>query len=103
MADLKLASEYAGMVRSALDGQVVKIMIFGSRARGDAVEGSDFDIVVVVKKRTPTVREAVLDAGVKMMNLHGALFSAIIYDEEEWEREQNFPLAWNVREEGVTA
>lgn len=38
---------------------LLQLVLFGSRARGGAREGSDYDLLVVVDERTPELREAV--------------------------------------------
>ena len=35
--------------------------VFGSRGRGDHTGGSDFDILVIVKTRSITIEEAIID------------------------------------------
>lgn len=77
------------------------MILFGSYARGDATEDLDYDVVVIVDKRTEEIREKVLDADVEMMDRYEKLFAAVIYDEAEWERAQMFPFAWNVNREGI--
>jgi len=99
--DLQLAREYAELLRESLGATARQIILFGSRARGDAREGADFDCVVVVDRRTPETREAVLDADVAMLDKHGQLFAALLYGEDEWRRLQRFPLGWNIRKDGV--
>ena len=44
--DLSIALEYKRHVESAFDGRVAKMVLFGSRARGEANEESDWDIAV---------------------------------------------------------
>jgi predicted nucleotidyltransferase len=41
--------EFRRDVERAMPGQVTKIVLFGSRARGDARRGSDYDIAVFVR------------------------------------------------------
>jgi predicted nucleotidyltransferase len=96
-----LATEYAGLIRHRLGARVREIILFGSRARGDAEEASDYDCVVVVDRKTPDVREAILDADVAMLDRHERLFAALLYSENEWQRAKNFPLGWNILKEGV--
>ena len=98
---LDLATEYAERIRAKLGPEVKRIILFGSRARGDAAEGSDYDCIVVVKRRTPRMREAILDADTEMLDRYDQLFAALLYSEEEWQRCQKFPLAWNVKKEGI--
>ena len=95
------AREYAAMVRSRLGDHVKQIVLFGSQARGDGTEYSDYDFLVVVDTRTQSVRDAILDVGVQMLNNHGQLFAALVYSEEEWRELRQFPLGWNIQEEGT--
>ena len=97
----RLPAEYARLVRKALGRHVMDIILFGSHARGDAGEGADYDCVVIVDHKTPDVREVVLDADVAMLDRHGSLFAALLYDESQWQRVQQSPLGWNIRREGV--
>lgn len=69
--------------------------------QGEANEGSDYDFLLVVDKRTEELREQVLDAGVEMMNRHEKLFAALIYDESQWEKAKAFPLAWHIEKDGI--
>jgi predicted nucleotidyltransferase len=93
--------EFAVLLRRSLGAHLIEVILFGSRARGDAWEGSDYDVIVVVDKRTPETREAVLDAEVEMMNRHETLFAALVYGQEQWQRTLQFPLGWNVTREGI--
>ena len=79
-----------------------KTVLFGSQARGESHEGSDFDILLIVDHRTEEIREMALDAGVEMMNRYEKLFASVIYDEEEWEKAKAFPFAWNIKREGIS-
>ena len=42
-------SAFRREVERALPGRVVKVVLFGSRARGDAHRGSDYDVAVFLK------------------------------------------------------
>ena len=79
--DLELAREYARRLRARLGDNLVAVTLYGSRARGDAREGSDFDLIVEVRERTDEVRELVLELDVEMMNEFEELFVGMVYDE----------------------
>ena len=96
------AREYAELLRAKLGPHVKQVVLFGSQARGDAREGSDYDFLVVVDQRTRSVREMVLDAGVEMLNRYDQLFASLLYSEDEWRDSQRFPIGWNIQREGVT-
>ena len=99
--DITLAREYARRLRERLGEALLSVTLYGSRARGDAREGSDFDLIVKVKREDSTVRETVLALDVEMMNEFGELFVGMIYSEDEWRIESEMPLGWNVAKEGV--
>ena len=98
---LERAREYAAIVREKLGDRLKQVILFGSRARGDAWEGSDYDVIVVVDRRGEDIRAATLDASGEMMDRHEIRVVALLYDEREWRRAQDFPIGWNVRQEGV--
>ena len=100
--DLDLAREYARRLKERLGDRLVSVTLYGSRARGDAREGSDFDLIVQVRERTEEVREVVLELDVEMMNEFDELFVGMIYNEEEWSRESRMPLGWNISREGIS-
>ncbi len=51
-------------IERALPGHVDDVLLFGSRARGDAKRGSDYDVAVLVHDLAdrPAARQAVSDA-----------------------------------------
>lgn len=95
------ASEYASILRDKIGTRLKQAILFGSQARGEGRKESDYDMFVLVDKRTPDVREAVLDADVEMMNRYETLFAALIYDEQEWRDASKSPLGWNIEQEGI--
>lgn len=58
--DLSIALEYKRRVESAFDGRVAKMVLFGSRARGEANEESDWDIAVFLMD-DPTMDDPTMD------------------------------------------
>jgi predicted nucleotidyltransferase len=96
-----IGKEFAAALRQRLGSSIRQVLLFGSRARGDAREDSDYDMLVVVDKRTPDVRATILDIETRLMDRHGVLVATVLRSEEEWQRAQGFPLGRNVAREGV--
>ena len=96
-----MAVEFARLVRGRLGSRVLEVVLFGSRARGEAREDSDYDVVVVVDHRDADVREAILAIEVDLMNRHGSLVACLLRDEREWEASRRMPIGLNVAREGV--
>ena len=96
-----MALEFAQLVRERLGGRVRSIILFGSRARGDARAESDYDDVVVVDRRRPDLREALLEIEGELLDRHGSLVACLLRDEREWAASQGMPIGLNVAREGV--
>jgi predicted nucleotidyltransferase len=57
-ADLAIARKAAEAILGADGTRVRRIILFGSRARGDAKPDSDLDLLVVTREATPTEQRA---------------------------------------------
>jgi len=99
--DDPVVRDFAAAVRAKIGPHVQRIVLFGSRARGAAEEGSDYDMAVVVTHRDRDIEERVLDAAVEMLDRYDALVSAHIFTPEEWELVRLTPTGLNITREGV--
>jgi len=95
------ALRYANEVRRRLGNHVKQVVLFGSRARGDASDASDYDFVVVLDSKEKAFREQIIDVGVMMLNATDRLFAALVYGPDEWSAIRSSPLGWNIQREGV--
>ena len=82
---------------------IVSVYAFGSRVRGDHAEGSDFDILVIVKNRSITVEEAIIDAFVEEEMKSGVSFDPLIktLSSFELEKQHHTPFFKNIEQEGI--
>ena len=96
-----IVREFADRVRTDLGPHLKELILFGSRARGDARPDSDYDVLVVVDERTGRERESVLDVTADLFARYGALFGCLYRSVEEWRRLEGFPLQMNIAREGV--
>lgn len=96
-----LVQNFAGQIRAELGDIVQQIILFGSRSRQDHADHSDYDIAVIAIQNSSGIREKILDIEMEMLNKHDAMFSTILYDLQEWEKEKNTPLGWNIQDDGL--
>jgi len=92
---------FATALRLRLGPRLRQILLFGSRARGDAQDSSDYDMLVVVDSRTPELRAVILEVESQLMERYGALVATVLRSEAEWQQAQGLPLARNIAREGV--
>jgi predicted nucleotidyltransferase len=100
--DLALIREFKRRAEQALPGRVVRVMLYGSRARGDARDDSDWDVAVFLKgEPTPTDRRVLSDIDFDLMMESGQHVQAIAIDNEQ-SAEQSY-FVTNVLKDGLVA
>jgi uncharacterized protein len=77
-----------------------RIILFGSRARGDADEYSDYDVVVIKKTDRPFVER--LQEMVPYLVQFDRAAEILVYTPEEFEAMREFGLGWVIHQDGVT-
>jgi predicted nucleotidyltransferase len=94
-------SFFSQRLRERLPGHIRRLVLYGSRARGDAEEGSDYDFLAIVDEAGSDLKEKVIDAEVEFLNAFDELSACIVFDEKEWEWMKNSPLGINIEKEGI--
>jgi predicted nucleotidyltransferase len=80
------------------------VILYGSRARGDAGEYSDYDIMVIVNQTVNmALKEKILDNIFPIELETGAVLTYIVYNKAKWDSPlyQVIPLHKNIDREGV--
>lgn len=87
----------------ALGDNLVTVIAFGSRVRGDFSDESDFDILVVVKERDFAVIEKVIEIFGEEEDKTNISFSPVIKSLDIFEREKTYNTTFyrNLKKEGV--
>ena len=86
-----------------LRSRIVRLRLFGSRARDDWRPDSDFDILVIVPKRERDLADRLYDAVIDVLLETGCLISLKILSESDFRRLSAMPTPFlaNVMAEGV--
>ncbi len=89
-------------LKSLYGGRLTQTILFGSQARGEAVAGSDIDIMVILQGPVSPGKEiAEVSEGVSELSLkYDVVISCTFISADRYAVEQS-PLLMNVRREGV--
>jgi DNA polymerase sigma len=81
-----------------------KVILFGSQARGNAQEDSDWDLLVVLGKEGKHNWDDYEKYAFPFEEMgwnHGVVINSLIYTQEEWDKGTSFPFYKNVMREGI--
>ncbi len=103
-ADIAAVALFTTQVRAVLADALVELRLFGSKARGDATEESDIDVLVVVSRIDPEVERQVSDAAFEASLEHDVLVAPVLvsrarYEDAVWRISD---LAVAVEREGIS-
>jgi len=86
-------------------GGDVRVVLFGSYARGEADEHSDIDVLVVIAVENPSARAAIIDEAGELFAQTGVLVQPIVLTQDEHTRRLagGHPLLLAIAAQGVAA
>lgn len=97
-----ILQELRQSIQKLYDGRFEQMVLFGSQARGDALEGSDVDVLIILKGLV-NASEEIRRTGdiVSQISLnHDVVISCLFMSSDRFKFEMS-PLLRNVRREGV--
>jgi predicted nucleotidyltransferase len=103
---MKAKTQYiSGLIRSYIDeiDSKSEIILYGSRARGDEKEDSDWDILILTNYPTDLKVESKFRDKLYELELEtGETFSVFAYSKNDWNTKQKMtPFYYNVTKEGL--
>ena len=100
--DKSMIIQFKERIPEQVRKQLVRIIIFGSRARGKASRFSDMDVAVLVKRKTRLLEKNLEDLAYVLMLEHDfkPVISLKVFGQEDFERryKQGFSFYRHVRE-----
>ena len=100
-ADLTFVRKFKQRAEHALPGRIARVVLYGSRARGDARPDSDWDVAVFLHgSPSSDDRDVLSDIGFDLMMESGEHVQTIAIDASHPPDYSSFLL--NVHEDGIT-
>lgn len=84
-------SEFVVQLQDRLNGNLLSVRLFGSRARGMGGPDSDLDVLVVVERDDLAVRRTIRYLAADVWLAHGAFISTRVWSRERMERMDREP------------
>jgi predicted nucleotidyltransferase len=81
-----------------------KVILFGSQARGDAREDSDWDLLVLLSKDGKHNWDDFDKYAYPFTEIgwnYGVVINPLLYTQEEWDKGKIFPFYKNITREGI--
>ncbi len=97
-------SEFVAQLQDRLNGNLLSVTLFGSRARGMGGPDSDLDVLVVVERDDLAVRRTIRYLAADVWLAHGAFISTRVWSRERMERMEREPtlLGRNIQRDSIS-
>ncbi|HET6513704.1 MAG TPA: nucleotidyltransferase domain-containing protein [Thermodesulfovibrionales bacterium] len=101
--DKKVLEELKRNLTELLGERLKKLVLYGSRARGDYDEDSDIDIAIIVRGLTRELKNQILDMVADIEMEHLTPLSTLVLSEEDFEllKKRERRIALDIEREGI--
>lgn len=89
-------------VRTSFGERFVRLVVFGSVARGTAQHDSDIDMMLFVRTSSPSDRDTIAEICSEMLLEYGVVLSLFCVTERAFDERPFSPLYRNIKQEGIT-
>jgi len=97
----KIICEFKDEIKKIAKTNLKQVVLFGSFARGEAVEGSDIDLLLIFyTKPSSEVIQKIRELSSTLSLKYDVVISEFLFTEEEFESYKT-PFLMNVKKEGV--
>ena len=98
--EIEVIQRFKERVTEAIGDRLDRIVLFGSRARGDAEEDSDFDFLVTVKKQQVDDKNRVRQIAWELTLEYDTVITPLVTSSGDFVEERYFYLHENIHREG---
>lgn len=97
----ELIDKFIDILRRNLGRYLQEIILFGSRARGDYSEESDYDFIIIFNRITPEIEKVLDDICAQMLYEYGMVITSFAVTKEDLKLREFEPFIINALKEGV--
>jgi len=87
-------------VKKVLGDRLDRVVLFGSRSRGDAAPDSDFDLLVTVQNLQETDRKRVFEIAADLSLEYDTVLAVLVVPANDFTEDRYFYLYENIQKEG---
>ena len=104
LRERKVIRQFTTRIRKSLGNNLISIILFGSKIRGDYSENSDIDLLIIVKKKKLLVRKKIYNVLFEIDPYYKFRISPLIYSKYEYKKNEELKSTFldNLKKEGVT-
>jgi len=102
--DLTPILELRESLKELLGDQLIRFVLYGSRARGDHDEESDIDLAIIVRGLTRELKHRILDKVAEIELEYLMPLSVLVFSEDEFNhlKERERRIALDIEGEGIS-
>lgn len=104
VSEKHIVEEFKRQVEQRFPGELIRVVLFGSKARGDATRESDVDVLVVIHSEGWRLGDEIRSLGYALELEHGVVLSIQVMSERHYEELRLFGSQFfkAVEREGVS-
>jgi predicted nucleotidyltransferase len=96
----EIIQHFKDRVTETLGDRLDRIVLFGSRARGDAEEDSDFDFLVIVRTPDNEDKKKIREITARLSIECDTVITALVVPSKDFREDRYFYLYENIQKEG---
>ena len=96
----EILEQFKVEVKKVLGDRLDRVVLFGSRSRGDATPDSDFDLLITVRNLQETDRKRVFEIAADLSLEYDTVLAVLVVPANDFTEDRYFYLYENIQKEG---